>query len=205
MRRTLVVLVACALTAALVWVAGGVFSARRTEMDARLAAIEAAWAEAEVEIERRADVLPSLVKLVRAYAGPHPVLADQIPQAIEAIRNATTREERIAANDELELALTRALDITARQPGIAEDPGFLRVQDELAGAENRLNIARRKYNQAVQDYNTYIQLFPNTLIVRLSGLERESAYFRTSEEARQGPPPVSFSDPAPAAETPAKR
>jgi LemA protein len=68
----------------------------------------------------------------------------------------------------------------------------MRLQDELAGTENRIAVERRKYNQAVQQYNTYIQLFPNNLVAGFSGFQREDAYFRTTEEARQAPPPVSF-------------
>ncbi len=69
----------------------------------------------------------------------------------------------------------------------------MRLQDELAGTENRIAVERRKYNQVVQQYNTYIQLFPNNLVASLSGFEREEAYFRTTEDARQAPPAVSFS------------
>ena len=68
----------------------------------------------------------------------------------------------------------------------------MRLQDELAGTENRIAVERRKYNQTVQTFNTYIQLFPNNIVASMSGFAREDAYFRTSEEARQAPPAVNF-------------
>ena len=78
-------------------------------------------------------------------------------------------------------------------PQLQSSQNFMRLQDELAGTENRIAVERRKYNQTVQQYNTYIQLFPNNLVASFSGFDREEAYFRTTEEARQAPPAVNFS------------
>jgi LemA protein len=97
-------------------------------------------------------------------------------------------------------ALSRLLVVVENYPELRSNQNFIRLQDELAGTENRIATERRKYNEAVQQYNTYIQLFPNNLVAGVSGFEREDAYFRTTEEARQAPPVVSFSpdEPAPA-------
>ena len=87
--------------------------------------------------------------------------------------------------------------VVERYPELRSNQNFLRLQDELAGTENRIAIERRKYNQTVQQYNTYIQLFPNNLIASMGGFDREDAYFRTTEEARQAPPAVNFNQAEP--------
>jgi LemA protein len=95
------------------------------------------------------------------------------------------------------------LVVVENYPELRSNQNFLRLQDELAGTENRIAVERRKYNQTVQDFNTYIQLFPNNLVASFSGFAREDAYFRTTEEARQAPPSVNFSETPPPAEAPA--
>lgn len=88
--------------------------------------------------------------------------------------------------------------VVENYPQLRSSQNFIRLQDELAGTENRIAVERRKYNQTVQQYNTYIQLFPNNMVASFSGHEREDAYFRTTEEARQAPPTVNFNPPQPA-------
>jgi LemA protein len=123
---------------------------------------------------------------------------------------AKTPADKIAANGALDSALSRLLVITENYPQLKSNENFLRLQDELAGTENRIAVERRRYNEAVQDYNTYISLFPNSLVAGIAGFTRNDAYFKTDEGARTAPK-VNFDfnksttpTPAPATPAPAK-
>ena len=104
-----------------------------------------------------------------------------------AMMGAKTPQEKIAANGQLDSALSRLLVVVENYPQLRSNENFLRLQDELAGTENRIAIERRRYNETLQDYNTYIGLFPNNIVASLSGFTRNDAYFKTDEGARQAP------------------
>lgn len=195
MRKPLIIL--GALVAVLLVVAmavGGIFISRRNTMVQHKEAINAAWAQVDTVIQRRADLIPNLVETVKGIAAQEREVFSNIAEARAAMAGARTPAETLAANEQLGSALARLLVVVERYPELRSSQNFVRLQDELAGTENRIAVERRKYNQAVQQYNTYIQLFPNNIVASLSGFEREEAYFRTSEEARQAPPAVSFSE-----------
>jgi LemA protein len=170
----------------------GSFVSRRNTMVQQKEAIQAAWAQVDTVIQRRADLIPNLVETVKGFAAQEKEVFSNIAEARAALGGARTPADRIAANDTLSSALSRLLVVVENYPELKSNQNFMRLQDELAGTENRIAVERRKYNQAVQQYNTYIQLFPNNLVAGFSGFQREDAYFRTTEEARQAPPPVSF-------------
>lgn len=171
----------------------GTFVERRNTMVQQKEAIEAAWAQVDTVIQRRADLVPNLVQTVKGFAAQEREVFSNIAEARAALGGAQTPAQRIEANDRLSGALSRLLVVVENYPQLRSNQNFIRLQDELAGTENRIAVERRKYNETVQAYNTYIQLFPNNLVAGMSGFEREDAYFRTSEEARQAPPVVSFS------------
>ena len=104
---------------------------------------------------------------------------------------AKTPSERIAANQQVDSALGRLFVVVENYPNLKANENFLRLQDELAGTENRITVERRRYNETVQDYNTYIQLFPNSLVASIAGFQREDTYFQTTAAAREAPK-VSF-------------
>ena len=199
MRKVLIVLgilVVLLLVAALVF--GGMFVSRRNEMVTMKEGITGAWAQVDTVIQRRLDLVPNLVETVKGIAAQEKEVFSNIAEARAAMAGARTPSERIEANDQLGGALSRLLLVVGNYPQLQSSQNFIRLQDELAGTENRIAVERRKYNQTVQQYNTYIQLFPNNIVASLSGHEREDAYFRTTEEARQAPPAVNFNQPAPA-------
>src|SRR5437763_17191806 len=126
-------------------------------------------------------------------------------KARSALLSAHTPAEKIAANGQLDNALGRLLVVVENYPQLKSNENFLRLQDELAGTENRIAVERRRYNEAVQDYNTFIATFPNSLVASLGGFTRNNAYFKTEEGARQAPkvnfgstPAAPSSQPAPA-------
>jgi LemA protein len=112
---------------------------------------------------------------------------------------AKTPTDKIAANGQLDSALSRLLVIVENYPQLKSNENFMRLQDELAGTENRIAVERRRYNDTIQDYNTYIALFPNSLVASIAGFARNDAYFKTEEGARQAPKVnFDFNKPAPA-------
>jgi LemA protein len=166
---------------------GGLYVSRRNEMVRKNEAVRAAWAEVDVQLQRRADLIPNLVETVRGYAAHEQKVFDDVARARSALLAARTPAERIAANQQLEGALGRLLAIAENYPQLRANENFLRLQDELAGTENRIAVARRRYNEALRDYNAYLGVFPNNLIARWAGFSRNEAYFEAAPPARQAP------------------
>lgn len=175
---------------------GGMFVGRRNEMVRKNEAIKAAWAQVDVVLERRADLIPNLVETVKGYAAQEQTVFGAVASARAALLGAHSPSERIAANGQLDGALGRLLAIVENYPQLKSNENFLRLQDELAGTENRIAVERRRYNEAIQDYNIYISLFPNSLVASMSGFQRNNAYFEATGPAREVPK-VQFT-PAPA-------
>jgi LemA protein len=182
-------------------VLGSAYVGRRNQMAIKRETVNAAWSQVDVVLQRRADLIPNLVETVKGYAVQEQVVYGEIARARSALLNAGTPAEKIAANGQLDSALGRLLVIVENYPQLKSNENFMRLQDELAGTENRIAIERRNYNQAVQDYNTYISIFPNSLVASLAGFTRNDAYFKTEPGARQAPK-VNFDYPKnPGAET----
>ena len=187
----------------LAFVLGSAYVGRRNQMAIKREAVNAAWSQVDVVLQRRADLIPSLVATVKGYAVQEQVVYGEIARARSALLNASTPAEKIAANGQLDSALGRLLVIVENYPQLKSNENFMRLQDELAGTENRIAIERRNYNQVLQDYNTYISLFPNNLIASMAGFTRNDAYFKTEPGARQVPK-VNFDYPkSPGAQAPA--
>jgi len=184
-------------------VLGSFYVGRRNQMAIKREAVNAAWSQVDVVLQRRADLIPNLVETVKGYAVQEQVVYGEIARARSALLNASTPADKIAANSQLDSALGRLLVIVENYPQLKSNENFMRLQDELAGTENRIAIERRNYNQVLQDYNTYISLFPNNIIASLAGFTRNDAYFKTEPGARQAPK-VNFDYPKnPGAATPA--
>jgi len=186
---------------------GSSYVCRRNQMAIKREAVNAAWAQVDVVLQRRADLIPNLVETVKGFAVHEEQVFGEIARARSALIGARTPADKIAANGALDSALSRLLVITENYPQLKSNENFLRLQDELAGTENRIAVERRRYNEAVQDYNTYISLFPNSLVASIASFTRNDAYFKTDEGARTAPK-VNFdfnksTTPTPAPATPA--
>jgi LemA protein len=195
MKIGLIILVVLIIVALLV---GSSFISRRNQMAIKREAVNAAWAQVDVVLQRRADLIPNLVETVKGFAQHEEEVFGEIAKARSAYLNATTPADKIAANSQLEASLAKVLVLTENYPQLKSNENFLRLQDELAGTENRIAVERRRYNEAVQDYNTYISLFPSSLIASMSGFTRNDAYFKTEPGARQVPKVNFNTTPAPA-------
>lgn len=166
---------------------GSIYVGRRNQMAIKREAVNAAWAQVDVVLQRRSDLIPNLVETVKGYAVQEQKVFGDIAAARAALGGAKTPADKIAANGALDSALSRLLVVVENYPQLKSNENFQRLQDELAGTENRIAVERRRYNETVQDYNTYISLFPNSVVASIGGFTRNDAYFKTDEGARTAP------------------
>lgn len=178
----------------LVLIVGGSYVSSRNEMVRKNETVKQTWAQVDVVLQRRADLIPNLVATVKGYAQQEQTVFGDIANARAGLLNARTPAAKIAANGQLDGALGRLLAIAENYPNLKSNQNFLALQDELAGTENRIAVERRRYNEAIQDYNTYIGLFPNNIFAGWAGFQRNNDYFAASGAAREVPK-VDFSTP----------
>jgi LemA protein len=190
MKIGLIVLIVLVVIALLL---GSSFVSRRNQMAIKREAVNAAWAQVDVVLQRRADLIPNLVETVKGFASQEQIVFGEIAKARAAYLGAGTPADKIAANEQVDRV--KVLALVETYPQLKSSETFLRLQDELAGTENRIAVERRRYNEVVQDYNTFIALFPNSLVASMGGFARNDAYFKTEEGARQVPK-VSFGTPS---------
>ena len=184
MKTGTIVLVVVAVIAL---VFGGMYVSSRNVMVTKNETVKSAWAQVDVVLQRRADLIPNLVETVKGFAAQEQTVFHDIASARSALLGAKTPADKIAANGQLDGALGRLLLIVENYPQLKSNENFLRLQDELAGTENRIAVERKRYNDALQDYNTYVGLFPNNIFARWAGFQRNNAYFTASESSREAP------------------
>ena len=166
---------------------GGSYVSAKNQMVAKDQIVKTAWSEVDVQLERRADLIPNLVETVKGFTKEENSVYADIANARAGMLNAQTPQAKIAANGQVESALGRLLLLTENYPQLRSSDQFMRLQDELAGTENRIAVERRKYNETLQRYNTSIELFPNNIVAGMSGFTRNDAYFKTEPGARTAP------------------
>jgi len=200
MKTGVIILIVIVL---LLFFCGSAFVSRRNEMVVKREAVNSAWSQVDVVLQRRNDLIPNLVETVKGIAGQEQKVFGDIAAARAAMMGAKSPAEKIAANGQVESALGRLFVIVENYPQLRSNENFMRLQDELAGTENRIAVERKRYNDTLQDYNTYIGLFPNNIVASMSGFTRDEAYFKTEEGARQAPK-VNFNPPPQAAPAPTR-
>jgi LemA protein len=154
--------------------------------------VDAAWAQVENQLQRRYDLIPNLVETVKGYASHEREVLTAVTEARARVGGAGTVGEKIDANQELSSALSRLLLVVERYPDLKANQNFLALQDELAGTENRIAVERRRYNEAVRDYNVALRKFPANLIAGAHGFERAELFEAAPEAANV--PKVSFGE-----------
>lgn len=148
--------------------------------------VDEAWAQVENQLQRRNDLIPNLLETTKGYAKHEKEIFTSIADARSRMLNAGSRDEKIDAANDLGGALSRLLVLGERYPDLKADTQFGRLSDELAGTENRLATERKRFNEAVREYNTYIKKLPQNLTSRMFGFT-EVKYFEAPKEAQQVP------------------
>jgi LemA protein len=156
------------------------------QMVAMKEAVDSAWAQVQNQLQRRNDLIPNLVEVTKGYAAHEKEIFESVANARSRLIAAGTREGQIEAANELSGALGRLLAIAEQYPQLKADQQFARLSDELAGTENRIAVERKRYNDAVQAFNTYVKQIPQFLYARLLGFG-EQKYFEVPAGAQQVP------------------
>ncbi|MGP8272028.1 MAG: LemA family protein [Terracidiphilus sp.] len=159
----------------------------RNQMVAKDQNVKSMWSEVDVQMERRADLIPNLVETVKGFTKEESAVFGDIANARAGMLNAQGPAAKIAANGQLDGAIGRLLLLTENYPQLRSSEQFMRLQDELSGTENRIGVARKRYNDAIQDYNTFILQFPNNIWAGMAGFKQNDAYFTASPAARTVP------------------
>lgn len=152
--------------------------------------VESKWAQVENQLQRRSDLIPNLVSTVKGYASHEQDAIDSVTEARAKLASAQSPASKAEASGQLGGALSRLLAITENYPNLKADQNFRALQDELAGTENRIAVARQDYNNVVQSFNTKLRVFPTNLYAEILGFSQKE-YFK-ADEAGKAVPEVAF-------------
>ena len=194
-KALIAVIVIVVIIGLIVAAAFGSYVSTRNTLVQKNEAVKSSWSQVDIVLQRRADLIPNLVETVKGYAQQEQTVFGDIAKARSALLSAGTPQQKIAANGQLDGALGRLLLVVENYPQLKSNENFMRLQDELAGTENRIAVERKRYNDTLQDYNTYVQQFPNNIFAGWAGFKPNDAYFQASEGSRVAPK-VNFSAPA---------
>ena len=153
-------------------------------------AVKALWAQVETQLQRRSDLIPNLVEVVKGYAKHEKEIFENVAQARAKLAGARTVDEKIAAANELSGVLGRLLAIAENYPNLKANESFNKLMDELAGTENRIAVERKRYNEGVLRFNQLIRKFPVNLIAQSFDFQK-GVYFE-APESKQEVPKVEF-------------
>ncbi|MHB8770931.1 MAG: LemA family protein [Syntrophales bacterium] len=183
-KRTLLIVIIVILV--LAGVLYSFFKGNYNQFVALQEALNSSWAQVENQLQRRYDLIPNLVETVKGYAKQERDVLVEVTNARARVGGAQTVPDKITANNELSGALSRLLVVVERYPDLKSNQNFLRLQDELAGTENRIAVERKRYNEAVQAYNVAIRSFPANLLAGMFGFTK-AAFFEAPAAAKAAP------------------
>ena len=182
--------------AVLILLSFGKYISVKNTLVAKNEVVKTAWSQVDIVLQRRADLIPNLVETVKGYAKQEQTVFGDIAKARTQLLSAGTPEQKISANAEIDKSLFRLLTLVENYPQLKSNENFLRLQDELAGTENRIAVERQRYNDTLKDYNIYVQQFPNSIFASSLGFKPNTAYFAATEGSREVPQ-VNFATPQP--------
>jgi LemA protein len=184
MKVALIVLGAVVMIALIL---GGTLIGDRNDLVTERESIKSTWSQVDVDLQRRNDLIPNLVETVKGISNHEQSVIDSVTKARAQMAGAQTPAEKIAADGQVSSALSRLMVVVENYPNIKANENFLRLQDDLSGTENRIAVARRRYNEAVQKYDTDIEIFPKNIAASMFNFQREDAYFKADTAAKEAP------------------
>ncbi len=149
--------------------------------------IDAQWAQVQNDMQRRYDLIPNLVNTVKGYAKHESSVLEEVTRLRSQWGAAKTPAEQASASDSLGNALGRLMVVVEKYPELKANENFLKLQDELAGTENRIAVERKRYNEAVMDYNVRVQTFPTNILAGMFNFHVKDAYFKANVAAQEAP------------------
>lgn len=158
--------------------------------------------EIEVQLQRRADLIPNLVATVKGFAAQESSIFIAVAKAQQGLTGALARPgganpaELASANENLSRAVLPMMTLVTSYPKLSSDAQFLKLQDELTGTENRIAVSRTDYNNAVNEYNSYIRKFPAVMTAKVLG-SKSREYFEVTDASKRAAPTVDFTPPTP--------
>ena len=167
--------------------AGGSYVSAKNQMVQKSADVDAAFSNIDVDLQRRSDLIPNLVASVKGYAKVEESILTAIANARAGLMTAQTPNEKLAANDRLNVALLPLMRMQENYPQLKSNDQFMRLEDELAGTENRIAVSRLRYNAAIKDYNVFIQQFPNSIWANMAGFHPKTGYYAADEGSKTAP------------------
>ncbi len=180
MNKTLMIIIA------IVVIIGGMFVSGYNTLVGMNEGVNGKWAQVENQLQRRNDLIPNLVNTVKGFASHETEVFTAVADARAKLGGAKTVAETSAANSEMNSALSRLLMVAENYPELKSSNNFIQLQDELAGTENRIAVARMDYNNAVQAFNTKVKTLPTSLYAGMFGFS-EKEFFKADESAKQVP------------------
>ncbi len=154
--------------------------------------VKESWKQIETQLQRRADLVPNLVSTVKGYATHESEIFTAVAEARSKLLAAKGPQETGIASGLLNGAMGKLLAISENYPNLKADTSFIRLQDELAGTENRIAVVRTRYNKNVKIYNASIRKFPGSLFAGKMGLKKAEYYEPPNVQSLQTPPEVKF-------------
>ena len=180
MKKSLIVIIVIVL------LLGGLLIGSYNGMVSKREAVDTAYSNLDVTLQRRADLIPNLVNTVKGYTSHETAAIEQVTNARTKYLNSSSTDEKIEANNEISKALSNLLVVVENYPDLKASTNFTQLSDELSGTENRIAVERNKFNEVAKVYNTEIRRFPNNILAGMFGFEKKP-YFTASEGADKAP------------------
>lgn len=171
---------------AIVLIIAGIFGSTYNKLQVKDEDVNQAWAQVENTMQRRADLIPNLVETVKGYAKHEEEVFTKVTEARSAVKSASTPKEYAEANDQLDQAVKNINVVAEAYPELKADSNFANLQAELAGTENRIAVERKRYNEAVADFNKSVKRFPTNLVAKMLGFSQRE-YFQAAAGAEKAP------------------